>query len=238
VADSTKPIRIRFERLHCIHETGEAGSDDPYVIFSVTDLTDPDPSQFLDPAKFKLPYPTRVQLTDTFSMGEGDTRRQGQGQDGNRRDLKPLWGLDDHAQPIADPDKVLILVALMESDSGPDGTQSVQNIVQASMFGNIVSLKSELSRHELGQTLAKNMYGAIMTGARPQGIAFYDACLGIGEFSLAHRSESGGPTRLERARAGEVVEAIRLGRGHGTIARGVDISQGALYDVYLRLGPG
>jgi hypothetical protein len=226
MSDLSTPVQISFDRLHCVRETSEAGSDDPYVLFSVTDLT-------------QIPYPTVVQLTDTFSMGEGDTARQGQGQNGNRRRLKLLWGPDGH-QPraIRSANDVLILVALIESDSGPDGALMVQNAAQASMAGNVLALKSAgLSRHDLAQKLIENLYGAISLGARPGGIAFYDACLGIGEFSLAQRSQSGTNSRLETARVHGLDEKVVLGRGHGTVVRGEDISQGALYEVHLRLGP-
>ena len=106
---------------------------------------------------------------------------------------------------------VLILVALIESDSGPDGALMVQNAAQASMAGNVLALKSAgLSRHDLSQKLIENLYGAISLGARPGGIAFYDACLGVGEFSLAQRSQDGSRHTAPggtRARAGREIAA-------------------------------
>ena len=44
-------------------------------------------------------------------------------------------------------------------------------------------------------------------------------------------------TRLQAARVHGLDEKLLLGRGHGAVVRGEDISQGAVYEVFLRLGP-
>jgi hypothetical protein len=237
MGDVNTPVRITFDRIHCVRESGEPGSDDPYVVFAAVDLT---PALItVGSVSVGVPLPkVNVGITEVYSMGEGDTRRPGQGQATSDPPLGTLWPLGGRGtQPLRRAEDLILLVALMESDSGLSGALGVRSVAQATLSGAVAGLRTAgLSRRVLAQTLRQDLFGGIETGARPGGIAFYDACLGLAEFPLA-RTRPDGRTLLEAGRDAPTVGRIRLGRGHGAAVRGEDISQGALYDIYLRVSP-
>lgn len=208
------PLTISFDRLTCIRETSELGSDDPYVLFCVSDLAVP----------LAIQTPTLVNITDTFSMGEGDTRRQGDGQRGNRRRLGLLWGLRGRAAPIARPDDILVLVALIESDGGPRVALSVRSVVQSVMAANVMWYQNaQLPRAEMIRRLRDDLRGAITSGGAVGLPIGEDECIGTAEFRMTRQ-------RLDVARTRGFTGAVELGGGR--------FDQGAHYRAFLKVKRG
>jgi hypothetical protein len=137
---------VAFKQLKCLEETDDGGSpsDEPYAIIFAADLQGPIP---------------RANAFRTHVFGgtqQGDVRKQ----------QVRFWGLDKHAQPITDPDRVLFLVMLMENDSSsPD---LVLNSARGMMFANLVALVSAgVPRAALVKALKSTMRSAADLGAAP-----------------------------------------------------------------------
>jgi hypothetical protein len=237
MGDVNTPVRITFDRLHCRRPAGGTGGDDLYVVFAAVDLSPALISVGRVPVGVPLPR-LSVQVTEVHRMGEGDTRRQGQGQATTDPPLGTLWPVGGRgAAPLRRPEDLILLVALMASDSGPAGALGVRSAAQATLSAAVAGRHdADLSRPDLAETLGRGLFAGIGAGARPGFIPFYDACLDLGEFPLARRRPDG-RSRLEAGRDAPVVERIRLGRGPGTAVRGRDRSPGAVYDVHLRISP-
>lgn len=90
--------RIAFTGLHCDTTTDEWSShDEPYALFLVVDLQD------------KIPV-SKVFHTKVFQGVDDDSP------DNSYRQHVRFWGINGAAHAITHPDKVFVLVALMESD--------------------------------------------------------------------------------------------------------------------------
>jgi hypothetical protein len=110
-------FRIAFMEMRCLEETSElSASDEPYVLFFTADLRGPIPKTALNRTKV-------FEGTDKGTLDKQWVR---------------IWGVDGNAQPIVDPDNVLILVKLMEyDDSDPN---DIVTATRAALFGNVLSL--------------------------------------------------------------------------------------------------
>jgi hypothetical protein len=82
---------LNFTRLHCAAESGEWGSDEPYVYFFVGDLKNPSASQVF-----------RTTIFGDVDSGE------------NRYQTVPLWS--STPIPQGDPSNLVILAQVMEHD--------------------------------------------------------------------------------------------------------------------------
>ena len=88
-------FRIAFMEMRCLQETSElSASDEPYILFFTADLHGLIPKMSLSKTKV-------FEGTDKGTLDKQWVR---------------IWGVDGNAQPIIDPDKILILVKLMEND--------------------------------------------------------------------------------------------------------------------------
>ena len=86
-------FRIAFMEMRCLEETSESSaSDEPYALFFSADLTGPLPNANL----------FRTQVFEDTDKGE------------LKKQWVRIWGTNQTPQPIADPDKVILLAALME----------------------------------------------------------------------------------------------------------------------------
>jgi uncharacterized membrane protein YgcG len=108
-ADPSTPLRITFARLTCLEETNEwSSSDEPYVVMFVADLSGTSPTSYV---KYTQIFPD-VDKNETHWAS------------------LPIWwtyGFADHGAPIASPDDVIILVALMESDGSDLQPLTIRN---------------------------------------------------------------------------------------------------------------
>jgi hypothetical protein len=112
-------FRIAFMEMRCLQETTEGSdSDEPYIVFCAIDLNS------LIPGVTVL----RTRVFDDTDQGSLD------------KQWLRIWGVNGKAMPIANPDKVIILVGLMENDNADP--ELVVTMCRAAMFGNVASLVS------------------------------------------------------------------------------------------------
>lgn len=91
--------RIAFMEMRCLDETNEpSASDEPYAVFFTVDLH----RLSLGKPDYKLSRTGVFEDTDA-----GELKRQ----------WVRIWGINGEPQPIDDPDKVIILVGLVEHDN-------------------------------------------------------------------------------------------------------------------------
>jgi hypothetical protein len=160
------PVRIEVDKLICYSETSGLGSDEIYILVMAVDLNATVPVLF-NGAKFQIPIPAqRVTKIGTWTdVNDGTTRLSSELAAEDRR---AFWNLNGSLQLIPDPNKVIILVGLMENDDAdPNGVRSTDNGL---MTGNLVS-NLTLTRAQLVTSLINSMNGA-MSAARLAGASF------------------------------------------------------------------
>jgi len=112
-------FRIAFMEMRCLEETNESSaSDEPYALFFVADLQDHVPKAMV--------HRTRV-FEDT---DKGELKKQ----------WVRIWGVDQKPAVISNPDKVIILAALMENDESD--VDSVATAARGALSTNLLSLAS------------------------------------------------------------------------------------------------
>ena len=146
----TEKISITLTSLESLVDTGELGSDEPYVIVCSADITN----------LIKVRTATMASnVLDDVDQGEthaftGDVA---------------VWGLRSDAQkhripaPIPDPEKVIIMVAVVEHDDS--SAKDVESTV-ASLFGGCVTAYTIAgwSRSDTITRLRQDILGAIELG--------------------------------------------------------------------------
>ena len=138
-------FRIAFIEMRCLEETSESSaSDEPYAVFFIADLHNSVPKAVVHRTRF-------FENTD-----KGDLDKQ----------WIRIWGPDQKPAVISDPDKVLILAALMENDeSDPD---AVATAARAGMFANLLSFASAgVGRSKMVSGLIASFKGALELGKAP-----------------------------------------------------------------------
>jgi hypothetical protein len=96
---------IRLQRIHCIEEINEASaSEEPYVLMTSVDLRSPAPG---------LPIPPLPNF-DVFRYGIFEDMDAGEVRDGGGI---PFWGPSSTPQDIEDPNRVGVIVSLLENDN-------------------------------------------------------------------------------------------------------------------------
>ena len=141
------PVGINFVSIRCLEETDEVGVDEPYVVFWVGNVKNPTAS-----------YATRTAVFDgDQSMEEGDTRTQS----------KTVWG----PAPIANPNDLVILAAVVENDSSnPDSvTSTVESVMLPGLLGAL-GANPPKTRAQMVAGLKTDMYGGLGLGAASGGI--------------------------------------------------------------------
>jgi hypothetical protein len=138
-------FRIAFMEMRCLEETSEiSASDEPYALFFTADLHGSAPKAAM--------FRTKV-FEDTD-------------QDELKKQWVRIWGVNEQARPITDPNKVIILVALMENDeSSPD---DIVTATRPLMAGNLLTLASSgTSRSKMVSELIKSFKSGINLGSLP-----------------------------------------------------------------------
>jgi hypothetical protein len=91
------PYTLSFTRLECLDESGEFGSDEPYVLFLVGDI--------------KNPRAARMFRTSIFSDVDSSE---------NRFQTINIW--QSAPMPLGNPDNLIVLAQVMEHDYSPVST--------------------------------------------------------------------------------------------------------------------
>jgi hypothetical protein len=129
------PYSLNFTRLQCISESGEWGSDEPYVYIFVGDLKNPSASQVF-----------RTRIFGDVDSGE------------NRYQSVALWGA---TIPQGDPNNLVILAQVMEHDySNPSEVLSgLQGTLPSRLNGYV---RSGLSRSAIVSAMKYDMWDTII----------------------------------------------------------------------------
>lgn len=138
------------------------GADEPYVVFFIADI-----SESLNPLAKTLISRAKV-FEDTE---EGKTKYQS----------LLLWGLNGKPAPMANPDNVIILAAVVENDESRIDT--VTSIVQTKLFANLTAYNNP-DRATLVKKLIKDMHHAIALGEMAcgvRGVTLWLSQLGINQ---------------------------------------------------------
>ncbi len=156
-----KPITIGVDRIVCIQETDEPGSDEPYVLVLAVDL-----ASTLKGLPIPFPFPTLhvTRVGPWEGVDDGETHSTAEL---NQSDRRPFWNLTRKLQ-LTDPSKTIFLVALMENDgANPESVRTVlEGILTATLFSNLT-----LDREAMAQALTGAMDAGIDT-ARASGVGF------------------------------------------------------------------
>lgn len=139
------PLRLDFTRLFCVDEQGDGVFDlhsEPYMVVFAADVSGPVPR-------------VMVVRSQIFSNVDGNELHY----------VNPglqLWDFDGTGSPILDPDKLIFLCALMESDDGSSRADTVRNRVRSDLFAKLLAYHSAgLSRATIVSNLTNDMNVAI-----------------------------------------------------------------------------
>ncbi|GAB3017780.1 LGFP repeat-containing protein [Spirosoma pulveris] len=156
-------IQAYLSSIHCHEETDEAGADEPYLLVTTVNL-----ASSVSVAGFPVPIPAyEVFLYGPFGDVDKGETHPGPGI------AQPFWGLDRAPAPLADPEQVLFVVALMENDDGSPG--NLRGIVKGIVAGSVLSSLS-LSRVDKVAALIRDVNSAIAT---PTGAPNFDDTVGM-----------------------------------------------------------
>ncbi len=197
---SAQPVQIALTKLKCLEETNDGpGDDEIYVMAFVADLA---------------PAIPRTMTFKTKVLENVD--------DGFRNHRMQIWSLGGSAAAIGSPNDVLILVGLMEHDSGR--TSTVKAAVQAGLFATLVNyLNDGLGRASVVRNLISDMNG-ILDGASAIG-------------AIANLPFSNGDERIGRAQ--ELVltaNELQTARNGGTVSKTLEYrGDGGHYRLYFEI---
>lgn len=170
------PVTIALTKIKCKIETDEVGSDEPYVLVTAVDLSNP----LLPNAEVTLYGPWG-------DVDEGETRTTQPippGVDPNDLPFivwrRNAWGPSGQAKVIASPAHAVILVSMMEHDDGKAGT--ARGLAKAAAVSSLAASMG-MTREQRVNKLKADIHAAlgIPTGA-PN---FDDRVGGTKEFALS-----------------------------------------------------
>jgi hypothetical protein len=145
------PLRMDFFRLDCRTEQGDGVFDlhsEPYLVMFTVDLNPPQ----------LLPTGNAVRSQIFEDVDSGETHYADP--------VTQVWYFDGtgapRAAPIVDPDRVIFLAALMESDEGASHADAVRNRMQYLLRPKLIAYKTAgLSREFIVNNLIRDMDAAI-----------------------------------------------------------------------------
>lgn len=172
------PMTIALRSITCLEETDEVGADEPYVLVTIADLgalmptldvvlygpwTDVDKGE----SRTTLPMvPPLATMPDDVLALIGVPRR-------------PFWGMDRRTPlPITNPDRLAILVSLVENDDN-DVTATRTLVMGAAVAA--LTASTNLGRADRVARLREAINGAINV---PGGAPNFDDLVGTRELRL------------------------------------------------------
>jgi hypothetical protein len=139
------PLRVECPKIVCLDEDGDGFlnfHNEAYLVVFAADISGP----VVRARTFRSPI-----INDVDS--------------GETKFLNPplqLWDFDGTGSPIANPDNLIFLGAMMESDENSARADAVRNTVQSQLFANLVAYKAGgLSRVSIISHLIFDMNVAI-----------------------------------------------------------------------------
>ncbi|MDR7335543.1 hypothetical protein [Roseateles asaccharophilus] len=170
------PVTIALTKIKCKIETDEVGSDEPYVLVTAVDLSNP-----------VLPNAEVTLYGPWGGVDQGDTavtQPIPQGIDPNDLPFiiwrRNAWGPSGQAKVIANPAQAIILVSMMEHDDGK--ASAARELAKAAVVSSLAASMG-MTRAQRVAKLKADIHGAlgIPTGA-PN---FDDRVGGTHEFALS-----------------------------------------------------
>jgi len=170
------PVTIALKSIKCKIETDEVGSDEPYVLVTAVDLTNP----ILPNAEVTLYGPWG-------DVDEGESRSTQPLQPGiNPSDMpfiiwrRNAWGPSGQAKAIANPANAVILVSMMEHDDGKPGT--ARELTKGAVVSSLAA-SAGMTRAQRVSKLKADINGAL---GIPTGFPNFDDRVGTTqEFMLS-----------------------------------------------------
>ena len=170
------PVTIALSKIKCKIETDEVGSDEPYVLVTAVDLSNP----LLPNAEVTLYGPWG-------DVDEGETRTTQPLQPGMPPSDFPFiiwrrnaWGPSGQAKAIASPANAIILVSMMEHD---DGKPSAAREIAKGAVVSSLAASMGMTREQRVSKLKADINGAL---AIPTGAPNFDDRVGTTkEFPLS-----------------------------------------------------
>lgn len=154
------PVTIALKKIKCRIETDEIGSDEPYVLVTAVDLSNP-----------VLPNAEVTLYGPWGGVDEGDTcttQPIPNGVDPNDLPFiiwrRNAWGPSGSAKAIPNPANAVILVSMMEHDDGK--ASAARELVKAAVVGALAA-SAGMTRAQRVSKLKTDIHGAlgIPTGA-------------------------------------------------------------------------
>lgn len=162
------PVTIALKNIKCKIETDEVGADEPYVLVTAVDLSNP----ILPNAEVTLYGPWS-------DVDAGETHGTQPLQPGvNPSDMpfivwrRNAWGPSGVAKAIANPANAIILVSMMEHDDGKPGT--ARELVKAAVVGALAA-SAGMTRAQRVTKLKADINGAL---GIPTGFPNFDDRVG------------------------------------------------------------
>lgn len=162
------PVTIALKKIKCRIETDEVGSDEPYVLITAVDLTNP-----------VLPNAEVTLYGPWGDVDEGETRTTQPLQPGvNPSDFPFLvwrrnaWGPSGSAKAIPNPANAILLVSMMEHDDGKPS--AARELVKAAVVGALAA-SAGMTRAQRVSKLKTDINGAL---AIPTGAPNFDDRVG------------------------------------------------------------
>ena len=162
------PITIALKKIKCRIETDEVGSDEPYVLVTAVDLSNP-----------LLPNAEVTRYGPWSDVDAGETHGTQPLQPGvNPNDFPFLvwrrnaWGPSGQAKAIANPANAILLVSMMEHDDGKPGT--ARELTKAAVVGALAA-SAGMTRAQRVDKLKADINGAL---GIPTGFPNFDDRVG------------------------------------------------------------
>lgn len=162
------PVTIALKKIKCRIETDEVGADEPYVLVTAVDLSNP----LLPNAEVTLYGPWG-------DVDAGESRSTQPLQPGvNPSDFPFLvwrrnaWGPSGSAKAIANPANAILLVSMMEHDDGKPGT--ARELAKAAVVGALAA-SAGMTRAQRVSKLIADINGAL---GIPTGFPNFDDRVG------------------------------------------------------------
>lgn len=162
------PVTIALKKIKCRIETDEVGADEPYVLVTAVDLSNP-----------LLPNAEVTRYGPWGGVDAGDTCTTVPLQPGINPGDMPFvvwrtnaWGPSGSARPIPNPANAVLLVSLMEHDDGKPGT--ARELVKGAVVSALAA-SAGMTRAERVSKLKADIHGAL---GIPTGFPNFDDRVG------------------------------------------------------------
>ncbi|MEM9553382.1 MAG: hypothetical protein AAGC60_03930 [Acidobacteriota bacterium] len=154
---------IALHQIHCVEDTDEFDSDEPYVLVYVSDASPPTLDGGVPDLSSALPSGSTTLYGPWGDVDPGEKGVTSPIHTGFMVPRKPFWGVDE-PEPVDSPDDLFVIVALMENDEADPG--SIRTAINGQISATLLGLVSEywdgtLSRQTVGQRLETAMRDAL-----------------------------------------------------------------------------